>query len=171
MIHNNRIRFNVAQVGDDGYPIVHQMKPDFLELPEGDRFFAENDVKIDLIAKNAGTNIVVKGSVKTIITCECDRCLVKYAHIIEIEDYCQYFDNFDDHIDLTDTIREDILLAFPTRPLCSPDCDGFCSTCGTNLNISECDCEPEIVNLEEGSEEASNIWSCFDNLDLDKLDS
>lgn len=171
MIHNGRVLFNVAQVGENGYEIIHQLKPDFLDLSENDRFHANGDVDIDLIAKNVGTSILVQGSINTVIFCECARCLEKYEYSVAINDYCEYFDNFDDHIDLTDTIREDILLAFPTRPLCKLDCLGICSTCGTNLNISECDCQPEIEELDESSEEASTIWSCFDNIDLDSLGS
>lgn len=46
-----------------------------------------------------------------------------------------------DEIDLGPLIREQLLLALPTRPLCREDCRGLCPHCGINLNRGECGCE------------------------------
>jgi uncharacterized protein len=46
-----------------------------------------------------------------------------------------------DEIDLAPVIREQLLLALPTRPLCREDCRGLCAHCGINLNRGECRCE------------------------------
>jgi uncharacterized protein len=43
-----------------------------------------------------------------------------------------------EEVNLTPLIREQMLLALPTRPLCREDCRGLCPRCGANLN--ECDC-------------------------------
>ena len=40
-------------------------------------------------------------------------------------------------------VREQVHLALPMRPLCSPDCKGLCPVCGTDLNRSSCDCPKE----------------------------
>jgi len=45
-----------------------------------------------------------------------------------------------DEVDLSPLIREEVLLALPTRPLCREDCRGLCPRCGTNLNQDECRC-------------------------------
>jgi uncharacterized protein len=45
----------------------------------------------------------------------------------------------EDHIiDLSETIRQDIVLEQPLRPLCRPDCAGLCEVCGTDLNKATC---------------------------------
>lgn len=46
-------------------------------------------------------------------------------------------------ISLDETIREQVLLALPMRPLCSPECKGICPVCGANLNLSPCSCPRE----------------------------
>jgi DUF177 domain-containing protein len=46
-------------------------------------------------------------------------------------------------IDLSPLIREQILLALPTRPLCREDCRGLCPQCGANLNLGPCGCRAE----------------------------
>jgi uncharacterized protein len=47
----------------------------------------------------------------------------------------------DDQIDLGQLIQERIYLALDMKPLCSDDCKGLCSNCGTNLNRGSCSCD------------------------------
>lgn len=42
-------------------------------------------------------------------------------------------------LDLTPLTREYMLLDFPLRPLCRPDCRGLCAECGVNRNETKCD--------------------------------
>jgi uncharacterized protein len=43
-------------------------------------------------------------------------------------------------IDLSPDIREEIILDYPLKPLCNPDCKGLCPKCGKDLNEGECNC-------------------------------
>ena len=45
-----------------------------------------------------------------------------------------------DEINLTPLIMEQVMLALPTRPLCSDECRGLCGGCGANLNTEPCVC-------------------------------
>ena len=45
-------------------------------------------------------------------------------------------------IDLSDEIRQCLLIELPLKPLCRPECAGLCPQCGKNLNQGACDCEP-----------------------------
>jgi uncharacterized protein len=45
-----------------------------------------------------------------------------------------------EEINLTPLIREQVMLALPTRPLCKEDCRGLCDGCGVNLNYETCSC-------------------------------
>ena len=47
-------------------------------------------------------------------------------------------------IDLDPLLREQLLLALPTYPVCRDDCKGLCPVCGTNLNERECGCDPHV---------------------------
>jgi uncharacterized protein len=51
-----------------------------------------------------------------------------------------------EEVDLTPLIREQMLLALPTRPLCREDCRGLCAQCGANLNERECGCRVEAAD-------------------------
>lgn len=48
-----------------------------------------------------------------------------------------------DEIDLSPLVREELLLALPTRPLCRDDCSGLCPHCGANRNVGACGCRDE----------------------------
>jgi len=44
-------------------------------------------------------------------------------------------------IDLTDLIRQQLLLGMPMKQICGDDCcKGLCSKCGANLNKEKCSC-------------------------------
>ncbi len=60
-----------------------------------------------------------------------------------------------DAVDLTDDIREAIILAFSGYPVCKPDCKGLCPSCGVNLNKQACRCAPS----------QDNRWASLNKLD------
>lgn len=49
-------------------------------------------------------------------------------------------------VDLGEAIREYALIELPMRPLCRPDCQGICPTCGADLNDGPCDCHNEPID-------------------------
>jgi uncharacterized protein len=53
-------------------------------------------------------------------------------------------------LDVTEAIRQDLLLALPMVPVCRPDCRGLCPRCGTNLNDQECGCRRDDIDPRLG---------------------
>jgi uncharacterized protein len=49
-------------------------------------------------------------------------------------------------IDLTEILREQVLLALPMQRLCQSGCRGLCPACGSNRNQVECSCVQEVVD-------------------------
>lgn len=49
-------------------------------------------------------------------------------------------------LELTNVLKEQILLWLPMRGLCQEDCKGICPRCGTNRNRQECRCEEQFVD-------------------------
>lgn len=57
-------------------------------------------------------------------------------------------------LDLTEALRQAIILARPIQLVCRTDCAGLCPSCGQNLNEGSCDCggvptDPRWAALEE----------------------
>jgi uncharacterized protein len=55
----------------------------------------------------------------------------------------------DNVIDLSDDVKECLLLAIPLKVVCKEDCAGLCLSCGKNLNMmrfGQCDCRPKEID-------------------------
>jgi uncharacterized protein len=46
-------------------------------------------------------------------------------------------------LDLSELVRQNIIVNLPIRPLCREDCAGICPHCGDVLNAGPCGCPPE----------------------------
>jgi uncharacterized protein len=46
-------------------------------------------------------------------------------------------------LDLTEVVRQNLLLSIPISPVCDSQCRGLCPGCGANLNEEACTCHRE----------------------------
>lgn len=87
----------------------------------------------------------------------CDRCAedVKKDFSLDVKrivvEQLQNENDDDDYIvvknralDLEELVNEEVSLSLPAKVLCSDDCKGLCPQCGTNLNVSKCDCKRDV---------------------------
>jgi uncharacterized protein len=44
-------------------------------------------------------------------------------------------------IDITNDVRDYLILSIPMKKLCNTDCKGLCIKCGKNLNEGACECK------------------------------
>ena len=56
-----------------------------------------------------------------------------------------------DEIDLIPEVDEQIVMELPLKPLCSEQCRGLCSNCGTDLNVADCGCHRGVSSLNFGA--------------------
>jgi uncharacterized protein len=47
-------------------------------------------------------------------------------------------------IELTEILREHVLLSVPMQLVCKPDCKGICPVCGQNQNLGSCNCAQKV---------------------------
>ena len=87
----------------------------------------------DLLVQRHERSILVRGSLRLTLACECVRCLKAFEHRLELDEWsCLLPLEGEDKVltgndcaDLTPYVREDIVLAFPQHPLCEPECRGL----------------------------------------------
>ena len=106
-----------------------------------------------------GERVSVQGEVNAVVTSRCAKCLetvtypikadldAQFARLLDPEDPDLY--SFEgSKADITDAVRDALLLELPYRFLCSEDCKGLCSNCGINLNLGTCTCQEgaEVTN-------------------------
>lgn len=124
-------------------------------------------VEVDLVYYRSGREIICHGSFAGAFQGCCSRCLKDYAFTLakdfefvlsphpsksdrRIEELSRealglsYYST--EEIDLTPLITEQVMLALPTRPLCSGDCRGLCGGCGVDLNAEACVCSASVVD-------------------------
>lgn len=124
-----------------------------MDLPEN--FSGEAVAKVTLEKTSMQILATVQATAKASFAC--DRCAEEFTMPIEGTFTAVYSwnesdigteqdDNFflmtegQKTIDLTDPVREYLLLAVPIKTLCREDCRGLCPECGTNLNERPCSC-------------------------------
>ena len=116
---------------------------------------------------NAGGKVEASGFVSTTAELICSRCLRKRQVPIEIEvdEACslEAIEQYDwvaaeegrsqliplcsgSKVDLSELIRQIVVLNTPWRWLCRPDCRGLCPVCGQNLNEGDCDCQRQQID-------------------------
>ena len=151
------LRLDLAKLGREGSAQVDTRVPADDPLWKDMEVVFDGPVDVRLRATYAGTGeIVVRGTVQGKLRQECRRCLepVPVALREEVtmvfvpstsEDVDEDGDVrlFDDHVaelDLSDSVREEILLGTDLFVVCDPECRGLCPRCGVNRNIETCSC-------------------------------
>lgn len=98
------------------------------------------------------SKVSVRGEVSATVVSRCAKCLepvemsltaqvdALFVHEPDPEDPDLYTYE-SSKVDLTDAVRDALLLEMPYRFLCSEDCKGLCSNCGVNLNLGTCTCQ------------------------------
>lgn len=114
-------------------------------------------IRYDLFIELTPGELVVRGTLSMRIAADCNRCAKKIESEVRVPHFVcvREFRELTEAIDLTPDIREDIILAFPNYPVCSPECRGLCPRCGVNLNETTCSCRPP---------EENQTWDALDQL-------
>ncbi len=131
-----------------------------LELGQEEDVQSVDSVDYDLRVSLVSDRLLVHGTVSGTVEVRCVRCAEFYRMALRDSSFRRdhEVDESTESVDLTGDIRESIILAFPVRPICGPDCRGLCAQCGTNLNKGTCDCRPPAD---------SSAWNALNDLKLD----
>ena len=159
-----RIELENLEGGKGNFAHVYQ--PEDLN-PVDERVSLTAPANVTGTVRLAGNELFVNGHVDTRAQAECDRCLkpvelpvsadfaLEYitgsayessetAELTESEMSVSVFDG--DAIDVDEIVKEQILLAVPTRMLCREDCKGICPECGIDRNTGDCNCVTDDVD-------------------------
>lgn len=173
------MRIEVDRLEEAGEPFAHTYAPGELSLEDEDvSLTGETAVKGRAFKKR--DEVRVKGRIEGSVEVVCDRCLspvasnvevefdtafisreqaVSAAENVELQEEDLVFSFYEDEaIDVDELVREQILLALPTRQLCREECRGLCPICGKDLNAEQCSCRQGEVDPR---------WAALANLKKD----
>ena len=88
------------------------------------------------------TNVLaIDLNIKAKLYAGCSRCLDEFGWELNKDVQLDYpLEASITFIDLNPEIREEVILDYPIKPLCSLNCKGLCTKCGNNLNQGGCNC-------------------------------
>ena len=166
------LQYQVMDLPSQGIDWEGTVSMEELEIEADDRFDYPEELSFRLHLSQLGDDLLVSsGHLAVKVRAMCDRCTEFFDMELETDDVCHRYEKAAGTVvDLTDDIREDILIVFPQSCLCSEDCRGLCPVCGANLNEGDCGCEVSEEEEPEEAEEASdgpNPWAALNNLKLD----
>jgi uncharacterized protein len=109
-------------------------------------------VTVDAEIESVVEGLLVTGKVAAKVALRCVRCLREVDHDLEVEvrelfsldpaggedEDEGYAVLPDDRLPLDTMVRDALVLAFPSFPLCRPDCAGLCPVCGADRNTTDC---------------------------------
>jgi uncharacterized protein len=160
------MRVELARLDSKAGDFHHEYSPAELVLEE-DRVVLAAAPRISGRIIRAEHKVVVEGELAAIAEVECDRCLqplelpissdfrLEYVtpetymslETVELAQEDLALSTFDgEFIDVDEIVREQLLLAIPTHPICRESCKGFCSVCGADRNVTDCNCDATEID-------------------------
>lgn len=129
----------------------------------------QSPLKVALEAAYFSERVIIKGEWEVNIIAECSRCLEKTFYSVK-ENFYEEFTHLQgsgeqdeglakeniekgdvfafkgEVLNLTEFLRQSILMALPLKVLCREDCKGLCVVCGRNRNKEQCNCTQENID-------------------------
>lgn len=148
----------LSDITEDG------LDTEFNETIETDVIRMLSPLKAKLRIDKVSSEILVNGSLSALVEMQCSRCLNNFTNKTDIninvvyhpveelkgEDRHEIKDDEldtgfyrDEQLDISELLKEQLILSLPMKPLCSESCRGICFRCGKNLNIDSCECRQE----------------------------
>lgn len=165
----------IEQIKEEGLALEFEEKPEVFPvlsemINQGECEFVA-PIKTALRAIRIGDMVEVTGKIDTFVRQACGRCLKEFeiplksdivltygpripgaqeneepeeVEISAAEMDLIYFEG--EVINLQDGIQEQVIVAFPIKPLCKENCKGLCAGCGNDLNEGDCGCNRPAPN-------------------------
>lgn len=125
-------------------PATGEAETPVLRIPEG------SDIALHLRLEAVAEGVMVSGRASAVAVGQCARCLtdIEIDLDVAVRELYAYPGSttaattdddeipriVDDLIDLHPLVHDELVLAMPLAPLCSPDCPGLCLQCGVRLD-------------------------------------
>jgi len=152
------MRFKINQIGVDGVPVNVTLSSEWLAAACPDLGGRPGPAGLHLRGSITvmGDDYLLRSDLRGDLDTACARCLEPARVHIDVPIVLTYVpagtedvDEEDEdeaglvtftgnELDLSDQIRDELVLAVPFNPLCNEDCKGLCPLCGGNRNLVAC---------------------------------
>jgi len=149
----------VADIPEQGLKIRGEEPGEILELGEGDGFRAAGPVDCDLYVQVVDGMLIARGTLSVPVEARCARCTQFFSTTVTDSGFLRDFPGIlgAEEVDITEDVREALILSLPHSPLCAGSCKGLCIQCGKDLNDGPCECR---------SRKEGGPWGALNSLKL-----
>lgn len=149
----------VARIPEEGSQYEGEDPSEILGLENEPFIKVSSAVQYALEAQHISDELVVRGTLSVGMDLKCTRCSEFFSTTVVDSGFLRAYPASEDadSVDITEDMREELLLHVPSFPVCSEECKGLCAQCGADLNKGSCSCT---------AGERPNPWSTLDGLDL-----
>ncbi len=171
------MRVNVGELLADRHAIRVLAFSERME-PPAEEVTLPGLVEGELVLSGTGRTVCVTGQVRTVVGLVCGACLSRFEQPLEVAVSEEFYrpepeatepsrealepEDFllpvepEDVIDVTEVVRQNVILALPIAARCREDCRGLCPRCGADRNSGACGCEdrefdPRLAPLKQWS--------------------
>ncbi len=117
-------------------------------------------LNISTFLRNTPEQVILTGKIEGKIELICSCCLEIFLYPMKtrLNLRIQKKEINNGILDLSEEIRQQVILNLPFKPLCQEKCKGLCSRCGENLNLKKCNClnkelDPRLEKLKSFTQE------------------
>jgi len=153
------LKIEIAKIPERGTTFSGELPAAILEL-EGERLVRiEAPIRYELEVSLVSEQVIVNGVVEVDAELLCVRCAELFSTKLGDSSFLRAYEILpgQEIVDVTEDIREAVLLSIPAHPSCDPDEKGFCAHCGKDLN--------QVVYAKVGPED-TGMWNRLDGLEL-----
>ena len=131
------MKIYVSQIPDEGLRETATYDPRGMDMDRDD-IRVTAPFTADLVITKSEREMVVAAEIHCPMAMLCGRCLQEFPSRVDPRAVFSYTVKSSDIVDVTDDVRQEVLLAYPMTALCREDCQGLCEACGANLNTTTC---------------------------------
>ena len=152
------MRFKINEIGVDGVPVNVAVSSEWLAAacPDIDARPGPAGLNLRGAITVMGDDYLLRADLRGELDTACARCLEPARVQIDLpmvitfvpagtEDVAEEDDDeaglvtfTGNELDLSDQIRDELVLSVPFNPLCDEGCKGLCPVCGGNRNLTAC---------------------------------
>ena len=146
------MKIDLIRLPPEGATVEGEDAPEVMDLEAQDALSPLAPLGYRVHAVVVSDELIVRGRISTRLKTLCSRCAVwSETDVSEPEFFVnRQVDETTEVADLTEDMREAIILALPSYPVCRQECQGLCSQCGKNLNEGPCECQPPSDDVRWG---------------------
>jgi len=133
----DRMKIYVNRIPAQGLHDETSYDPVALDL---DRFdvHPKAPVHVTSFITKAADELIVQAQIRCQLEVNCARCLTTFEIPLGRQAIFTYHVAPNEVVDISEDLRQEVILAYPMIPLCQEACKGLCRQCGQNWNLAGC---------------------------------